>query len=266
MLYLTATDENTGALRILGGSHRGEYHHRLSSLQASHPMLTADPAWPAATFGEAGAALPAHIFAAEPCDAILFSQSCYHAVYGHQPNRTYIALKFAARPRTDEELACLQNRGAYAFQPHAALESHANPAVRQMVAGLRDLAGAAQAALARDNAFAEQEGWSVDMGHGAQPESSSLGESSFAQPEPESEPQPEPEAQTAAPAMRRLERLGRHLDRGPRAEPSASTTMIEGQVVVTAELWGDGTGQPPEHETQRLVDTLLNGAGFFIAR
>ena len=104
------------------------------------------------------------------------------------------------------------------------------------------------------------------MGHGAQPESSSLGESSFAQPEPESEPQPEPEAQTAAPAMRRLERLGRHLDRGPRAEPSASTTMIEGQVVVTAELWGDGTGQPPEHETQRLVDTLLNGAGFFIAR
>ena len=145
MLYLTATDENTGALRILGGSHRGEYHHRLSSLQASHPMLTADPAWPAATFGEAGAALPAHIFAAEPCDAILFSQSCYHAVYGHQPNRTYIALKFAARPRTDEELACLQNRGAYAFQPHATLESHANPAVRQMVAGLRDLAGAAQA-------------------------------------------------------------------------------------------------------------------------
>ena len=105
MLYLTATDENTGALRILSGSHRGEYHHRLSSLQASHPMLTADPAWPAATFGEAGAALPAHIFAAEPCDAILFSQSCYHAVYGHQPNRTYIALKFAARPRTDEELA-----------------------------------------------------------------------------------------------------------------------------------------------------------------
>ena len=52
----------------------------------------------------------------------------------------------------------------------------------------------------------------------------------------------------------------------PRAEPSASTTMIEGQAVVTAELRGDGNGPPPEHETQRLVDTLLNGAGFFIAR
>ena len=126
---------------------------------------------------------------------------------------------------------------------------------------------AAQAALARDNAFAEQDGWSVDMGHGAQPESSSLGESSFAQPEPEPEPEPGPIAQTAAPAMRRLERLGRHLDRppGPRAEPSASTT-IEGQAVVTTELRGDGNGPPPEHETQRLVDTLLNGAGFFIAR
>jgi len=70
MMYLTPTDRDGGALRILPGSHRAPYHHRLSLLQAS-PGLTADKAWADSTFGTAGAELPAHIFeAVEPCDSL----------------------------------------------------------------------------------------------------------------------------------------------------------------------------------------------------
>lgn len=70
MMYLTPTDRDGGALRILPGSHRAPYHHRLSLLQAA-PGLTADKAWADSTFGTAGAELPAHIFeAVEPCDSL----------------------------------------------------------------------------------------------------------------------------------------------------------------------------------------------------
>ena len=168
MMYLTHTSPTKGALRIIAGSHRPPFHYRLSALQATHPGITATESWRDATFGIAGDCLPSHIFCAEPCDAILFHQSCFHAVYGHQPGRTYIAMKFAARPRTDEELACLGNRGAYAFEPHPNLElASAHPAVRNMVRGLRSLASAAENALSRDSTFAEQEGFGVDIGYGA---------------------------------------------------------------------------------------------------
>ena len=76
-------------------------------------------------------------------------------------------------------------------------------------------------------------------------------------------------------SARRLRRLGRHLlppgDPRPGAAPAAAPAAaahhpdvtIEGQQVVATALRG---AAPSAHETQRLIDTLLHGAGYFIAK
>ena len=81
--------------------------------------------------------------------------SCYHAIYGHQPGRNFLAMKLAARPelpqlqdtavgeaerqRGERELASLLRfSGASVFNPHPALAASSSAAVRDLVAGLDD--------------------------------------------------------------------------------------------------------------------------------
>ena len=69
------------------------------------------------------------------------------------PERTYVCLKFSARPRTAFERASLwrnfggsRDRPAYPFEPAAAFVHHAQPWVRRMVDGLAEM----KAQAARD--------------------------------------------------------------------------------------------------------------------
>ncbi len=75
-----------------------------------------------------------------PADVVLFHHSLFHAVYGKQPGRRYIALKFAARPTTDEHLKSMQKYAAGAFDPHERFLNSDAPRVRAMVSGLREMA------------------------------------------------------------------------------------------------------------------------------
>ena len=152
-IYLTPTAASTGALRVLCGSHRGEFHKKLLPMDKAHGVSTADPVWQAATFGVAGDELPGVAIPSSPGDLILMHHSCYHAVYGHQQKRTFFAIKFASSPVEGEEGAAelaslLRFSGEAAWAPAPVLAEHPAPAVRALVAGMdaQSLARARQAA------------------------------------------------------------------------------------------------------------------------
>ena len=81
--------------------------------------------------------------------------------------------------------------------------------------------------------------------------------------------------------MHRIQQLASHLPLSPLTGPAASWStaigtgdsdernqcstemIVEGQIVVTASLRGLA---PTDQETRRLVDCLLDGPGFFIAK
>eukprot|EP01051_Picozoa_sp_SAG22_P000168 SAG22_NODE_3_length_48349_cov_158.681180_29_plen_333_part_00 len=153
MFYLSPTTASAGALRVIPGSHRQALHRQLRPLQAHHGLSTSeDPRWAEGTFGVRGPELACHPVEATPGDGVVLSGSVYHAVFGHQPGRTYLALKFCRRPRTSAERASLwRNYGgseetiAYPFRPDSRFVHHRLDWVRALVQGLPELASLAQA-------------------------------------------------------------------------------------------------------------------------
>ena len=109
MLYLTATKKETGALRVMPGSHSPPFYDHLDRLNHIQSRPEETP------FGVPGPDLPGCALEVEPGDAVFFNQYLYHAVFGKQADRRYIALKFAAKPTSDRHFEVLRKHGAFRF-------------------------------------------------------------------------------------------------------------------------------------------------------
>ena len=133
MLYLEPMRKEQGAFRVIPGSHRSPLHEALATFQQAH--VEADPTF----FGLSGEDVPCHAVETDPGDAVVFTQSLFHGVYGKTGRRRYIALKFAARPTADEHLASLYKWSKYAFQPNPAFVGSDNQRIQGLVRGLADL-------------------------------------------------------------------------------------------------------------------------------
>lgn len=133
ILYLQPTRKETGALRVIPGSHRRPLYNDLDPLNEQLETSCQD------AFGVAGVELPCFPLEAGPGDAVFFNQRLYHAVYGKQPGRRYIALKYANPPATDEQIAAL--RHASVFEVHEAYLHSDRPRIRGMIAPLVALGG-----------------------------------------------------------------------------------------------------------------------------
>ena len=125
MLYLTATTKDTGALRVMPGSHRPPLYHQLQQLNHIQSKPDEMP------FGVPGPELPSCALEVEPGDAVFFNHYLYHAVFGKQPDRRYIALKFAAMPTSDRHFEALRKHGAFSF--HRSFTARERPRIRQMI-------------------------------------------------------------------------------------------------------------------------------------
>ena len=134
MLYLDETTTERGALRVLPGSHKMPYHTDLWPLQAHH----GEPGLP--EFGLDGPDVPSALVESQPGDVIFFFQSLFHAVFNSFPGRRYIALKFAAKPTTDEHLASLVRYTPTIFELHEAFRKSERARIRSMVDPLLELA------------------------------------------------------------------------------------------------------------------------------
>ena len=96
MLYLDPLRQDTGALRIIPGSHRALLHESLLPFNEA-----TSPGGYRSYFGQHGADLPAHAVETDPGDVVFFNNWLFHSVYGKVHPRRSIILKFVSMPRTD---------------------------------------------------------------------------------------------------------------------------------------------------------------------
>ncbi len=133
MLYLDPQQKDTGALRIIPGSHRDPFHQALMPLQDAHH------GGDSLCFGVEGTRIPACAVETEPGDIVIFNQWLYHAVYGKAGKRRVIVFKFGPRPYTEEHLAMLRDGAPFVFQPHASFCNSKRPRIRRLIDGLVEL-------------------------------------------------------------------------------------------------------------------------------
>ncbi len=133
MIYLDRQHKDTGALRVIPGSHRLPLHQDLQPFQHSHS--DSDPTF----FGLTGDQIPCCALETRPGDVVFFDQSLFHAVYGKTGRRRFIALKFASRPASAAHLTSLAKWSPYVFEPHQNLVHHQSQRICRMVEGLVEL-------------------------------------------------------------------------------------------------------------------------------
>ena len=144
-IYLDPTTKETGALRVIPGSHRSPYHDSLKPLMQYHikyeGLRSKDESKPSSLpslpFGVVSSDIPSHAIESNPGDVIIFHQNAYHAVYGGLgERRRYIAMKFAAKPMTEEHINLIKENTAYIFHPHEAFLKSKRPRIQSMVKNL----------------------------------------------------------------------------------------------------------------------------------
>lgn len=94
MLYLDPQRRDTGALRIIPGSHRATLHEALVSF--NDIANQAEPRY----HGLPGTEVPCHPIETDPGDIVFFNNWLFHAVYGKVHPRRSIVLKFVEAPTT----------------------------------------------------------------------------------------------------------------------------------------------------------------------
>ena len=127
MIYLQPMQRETGALRVLPGSHRLPFHRRLEVLQPSKGGTASKG------FGVDGAALPFFPLEVMPGDVVVFNHYLFHGVYGKQKRRRYIAMKFADAPETREHYEALRDHGQDASRLADEFRYSERPRIKGMV-------------------------------------------------------------------------------------------------------------------------------------
>ncbi|MCY3553822.1 MAG: phytanoyl-CoA dioxygenase family protein [Gemmatimonadetes bacterium] len=133
MLYLDPQTKDTGALRVIPGSHRDPLHQALLPLQEAH--LGGDPS----PFGVDGPRIPGYSIETKPGDIVLFNQWLYHAVYGKKGKRRVIVFKFGPRPRTGAHRNMLHKGAPQGFRPHRSFLESGRPRLRRLAEGMSAL-------------------------------------------------------------------------------------------------------------------------------
>ena len=134
MLYLDGTRKDSGALRVIPGSHRMPLHGEIEPERRHQRGETVDP------FGVRGEDVPCFPVESNPGDLVFFCQSLWHSVFHGWVGRRYIALKYAPVPTADKQIAslCHYTKGSI-FEPPEFFASSDNPRARHMVDPLPEL-------------------------------------------------------------------------------------------------------------------------------
>ena len=135
-LYLEPLTKDSGCLRFIPGSHLPEFGKKLKVMQRQYDDAAKKP------FGLAGAEMPSVPIESEPGDVVLFMENTYHGAFGGHVGRQQHAISFFENPRTDEQVAWVQdmyNRARFSFRPSESYINSDRPRIRRMVSRLLDL-------------------------------------------------------------------------------------------------------------------------------
>ena len=138
MLYLTGVQRESGALRVIPGSHKMPLHKDLAQQEVAPESMP---------FGCTPQDIPSLALQSEPGDLILFHHCLWHSSFGGGRDRRYIALKFAARPFASDHLITLERYTPDVFRPHKSFAQSGSARIRSMV---DPLAAYAEGRLERD--------------------------------------------------------------------------------------------------------------------
>ena len=140
-LYLERLRGDTGALRVIPGSHKPSLYDDLLPLNEQEEDTTRK------VYRLSPTDIPGVVVESDPGDIVFFTQKIYHGVYGMQPGRRYLKLRFAAWPETDEEIASFMryNHRGSIYDPVEPFASSDNPRIRAMIEPLAGLKGRTEA-------------------------------------------------------------------------------------------------------------------------
>jgi hypothetical protein len=94
--YLDPVDKNTGALRVIPGSHLPGLADRLKECP---PKGDAD----GSPYGVGGSDIPSFPLESRPGDVVFFNQGVFHASYGGKTGRRMFTLNFGAKPKAEPD-------------------------------------------------------------------------------------------------------------------------------------------------------------------
>ncbi len=130
MIYLDPLDKDSGCLRVIPGSHQLPLHGQIEPQEHHQHEDHVKP------FDITGPDMPGFPLECRPGDVIFFNHSLWHGMFNGTKGRRYIALKFAARPLMDKQLASLRYYTKHMFEPADILLKSDNPKIRRMVEDL----------------------------------------------------------------------------------------------------------------------------------
>ena len=122
---------DTGALRVMPGSHVPAYARRLMPIDQLHidravqTLLSVRPR-----------DLPCEALETTPGDLVIFNQFLFHGVFNKRPNRSYIAIKFIQKPATAAQVEACWPNGQISSRLSKSLRNSDRPRIRKMVEGL----------------------------------------------------------------------------------------------------------------------------------
>lgn len=96
--YLEPVGAETGALRVIPGSHREPYHSDLSQLMPEIDLPIE--------------VIPSHICTSEPGDVVGFDLRLWHSSYGGSEDRRMCTCVYYNNPTTPEEIESTREQGA----------------------------------------------------------------------------------------------------------------------------------------------------------
>lgn len=131
MIYLDAQRRDTGALRIIPGSHRSALHESL--LPFADVADDDDPRY----CGVRGTEVPCHAIETDPGDIVFFNNWLFHAVYGKVHPRRCIVLKFMEAPSSESHSAEIREQEGI-HMVHESFTGSDSPRIRGLVSRLRE--------------------------------------------------------------------------------------------------------------------------------
>ena len=130
-IYFQSLSKGNGCLRVIPGSHHDCFAEFLQTLPQNKSGQT--------PFGISPEHIPCVALETEPGDAVVFTESVFHASFGSKAGRLQMTAQFAANPITDDqvrELRRLQEKFNWSLHPCESFIHSDRPRVRRMVSRL----------------------------------------------------------------------------------------------------------------------------------
>jgi ectoine hydroxylase-related dioxygenase (phytanoyl-CoA dioxygenase family) len=132
-MYLDKATKDTGALRVIPGSHR---HGSPDLFEVLRPRIDEPDFRP---FGLAPTEVPCWPLETEPGDVLVFTESLLHGSFGGPPGRHQLSVSFVANPTTDDQekqMLAFYAKTKYSFRPSTSYINSDRPRIRRMVSKL----------------------------------------------------------------------------------------------------------------------------------